>query len=459
MLKNLTIFLIALSIAAAAYPTLLKQCWLPHNDMHEPHASRSTLQIDVHVGTADGLSAELDRRSLEYPEYTAFITGPSRCAASISYLPNGRVHMSAHPRVNGTYVLHVTHEFRSIEGESELCSGSGCAADHAGANMSTVLASVALNYTGEEVLQFTFDVEQILGKEIEENDRKLQYANKGCWRPSSDFADLVVPAQHAGLEWLWQPDHLDAPVFKTASQMRALLNQTGNVLFIGDSLMRTTFQAFVDVALDYQFPYHGIREKWCGRNGTQHFGGLGSLTIDGNGCHSGHASFSLSLGANNVTLSYLAMWYSSQTTLDILVDAGLLDNFSHVFINYGLHDVSMYTRDRFQVHLTARLERLAASRGRMATPRNIVYLGMWAQRLSKKPVDWIWSGSHKRTEVFLEVMRTTARQNNIPFIDTYTMTLPMLEFNADGVHYDERVTRALAMLLASVMTGGQGNSE
>ena len=136
-------------------------------------------------------------------------------------------------------------------------------------------------------------LEQIFVKEIGENDRKLQCANNGCWRPSSD---LVVPAQHAGLEWLWQPDHLDAPVFKTAPQMRALLNQTGNVLFIGDWLMRTTFQAFVDVALDYQFPYHGIREKWCGRNGTQHFGGLGSLTIDGNGCHSGHASFLLSLG-------------------------------------------------------------------------------------------------------------------------------------------------------------------
>jgi hypothetical protein len=61
-----------------------------------------------------------------------------------------------------------------------------------------------------------------------------------------------------------------------------------------------------------------------------------------------------------VTLSYLAMWYSSQTSLDTLVDAGLLENYSHVFINYGLHDISMYTTDRFQVHLKSRLERLSA---------------------------------------------------------------------------------------------------
>ncbi len=85
---------------------------------------------------------------------------------------------------------------------------------------------------------------------------------------------------------------------------------------------------------------------------------------------------------------------------------------------------------------------------------NIVNLGLWAQRLSKKPVDWIWSGSHKRTEAFVEAMRTTAFQSGIPFNDTYAMTLPMLEFNVDGVHFNERVTRALAMLLTSVMTEG-----
>jgi hypothetical protein len=352
-------FLIAFSTVAAVHSSQLQRCWLPHNDLHGPHANLSTLQINVRVGN-DGLSAELNPRSVQYPEYTAFVTGPSRCAAKISYLLNGRVHVSARPRVNGTYVLHLAEEFRSIEGASELCSGSICTADQAGTNMSTVLASVALNYTGEEVLRFSFEVEHnLLSKEAKKNDRQ-QFANTGCWRPASDFADLIVPAQHAGLEWLWQPDPLDAPVFKTPTQMWAVLNQTGNVLFIGDSLVRTTFQAFVDVALNYQFPYHGIREKWCGRNGTQHFKGLGSLTIDGNGCHSGNASFSLLLGEKNVTLSYLAMWYSSQTSLDTLVDAGLLENYSHVFINYGLHDISMYTTDRFQVHLKSRLERLSA---------------------------------------------------------------------------------------------------
>ena len=54
----------------------------------------------------------------------------------------------------------------------------------------------------------------------------------------------------------------------------------------------------------------------------------------------------------------------------------------------------------------------------------------------------------------MEAMRTTAFQSGIPFIDTYAMTLPMLEFNVDGVHFDERVTRPLAMLLTSGMTGG-----
>lgn len=410
---------------------------MPHDKSRRQHSDQGNLQIDI---GADRLGTTLDPRSLEHPEYTAFITGPSRCAATILYLPNGRVHMLAHPRANGTYVVHVIQEFRSIQDAGKLCSGGSCSSDCASANMSAVVASVALNYTGREIMQITFSH---LSQETEGKSRQSQpfASNAGCWRPSSNFANLILPAKHAGLEWLWQPDHLHVPIFKTAPQMRAALKQTGDILFIGDSLMRTTFQAFVDVALDYQFPYHGIREKWCGLNRTQFFDGLGALTIAGDGCWSGNGTFSLFLEEKNVTLSYLPIFNAGQTTIDALVDAGLLEKYRHVFINYGLHDISMYSKDRFQTLLQSRLERLSASRARMQTPCKITYLGLWAQRLSKKPIDWIWSGSHKRTEAFLDVMRTTAVQNGIPFIDTYAMTLPMLEYNVDGVHFDEHVTR------------------
>jgi hypothetical protein len=92
----------------------------------------------------------------------------------------------------------------------------------------------------------------------------------------------------------------------------------------------------------------------------------------------------------------------------------------------------------------------------MARSCNIVYLGLWAQRLSKKPIDWVWAGSHKRTMAFIDAMKTAAFQSGILYVDTYNMTLPMIELsNHDGIHFDARVTRAIAMLLPSFMEGGQ----
>lgn len=299
---------------------------LEHHSMTKAQMKRnnpnSVLSIDIYVE--------------ESPEFSAYIIGPSLCAVSVSYMPKeGKVHMSAHTRVNGTYVLNILEEFRSMDGEGELCLPSArCLPSEAGlclpsscpvnrTDMSSILARVVLNYTGREVLQYTFDVD--LSKQTKITNPKCQLdqaANSGCWRLNTDFPDLTGPANHAGQKWLWQPDYLDVPIFMTASQMRAILNGTGDILFIGDSSIRTTYQAFIDVAIDFQYPWHAIGNNWCGFNGTQHFPGLGDLLINGEGCWTGNVTFTLILEEKNVTLSYLPIFLSKHTTLDVLVDAG-----------------------------------------------------------------------------------------------------------------------------------------
>jgi hypothetical protein len=40
------------------------------------------------------------------------------------------------------------------------------------------------------------------------------------------------------------------------------------IAFLGDYFMRTNFQAFVDIAVNYTSLYPGINHDWCGQNIT-----------------------------------------------------------------------------------------------------------------------------------------------------------------------------------------------
>jgi hypothetical protein len=45
-------------------------------------------------------------------------------------------------------------------------------------------------------------------------------------------------------------------------------------------------------------------------------------------------------------------------------------------------------------------------------------------------------------------MRQITHELSVRFIDTFDMTLSMLDANKDGVHFNESVTRSIAMLMA-----------
>jgi hypothetical protein len=75
--------------------------------------------------------------------------------------------------------------------------------------------------------------------------------------------------------------------------------------FIGDSLVRTTFQAFVDMATNYTFPYKSIGSHWCRQTSLKPFPDGVEFRFHGDGCWSGNATIDLALDGWNATLHYL----------------------------------------------------------------------------------------------------------------------------------------------------------
>lgn len=53
--------------------------------------------------------------------------------------------------------------------------------------------------------------------------------------------------------------------------------------------------------------------------------------------------------------------------------------------------------------------------------------------------------------LFIAAMKEVTQELGVPFVDTFDMTLPVLDECRDGVHFRESVTRVLAMLLLKNM--------
>jgi hypothetical protein len=62
-----------------------------------------------------------------------------------------------------------------------------------------------------------------------------------------------------------------------------------------------------------------------------------------------------------------------------------------------------------------------------------------------------WSGSHTRARAFIEAMKTVCMEQDVPYLDTFDMSLSVSEACRDGVHYNESVTRVVSMRLLDQM--------
>jgi lysophospholipase L1-like esterase len=280
-----------------------------------------------------------------------------------------------------------------------------------------------------------------------------KYCSDGYWlrrrHPAIDTSSSML-AEQAGLPWLWHSECCPTePLMATPTEMGKLLGRGIKVAYLGDSLMRTTFQAFIDIATNYSSPFSGITTSWCKKNVSKLvINDQGELSIFGDGCWSGGANFTTFTGNSHSTLTYYDRHHSGQSVNDILSETETLD---WIFVNYGLHDIGMFTIEQFKANLRDRLMQLKSRRTETGRPSNLVYVGLWAQNVARKPIGWKWSGSNTRASDFIKAMKEVNSELNVPFIDTYHMTLPVLDANRDGVHFNESVTRTIAMLMMKGM--------
>jgi hypothetical protein len=280
-----------------------------------------------------------------------------------------------------------------------------------------------------------------------------KYCSDGYWLrhryPTINTSSSLL-AEQAGLPWLWHSNCCPTePLMVTPTEMVKLLGSGIKVACLGDSLMRTIFQAFIDIATDYTSPFPGITTSWCKKNVSNlAINDRAELSIFGDGCWSGGANLTTFGSNSNSTLTYYDRHHSGQSVSDILSEAEPLD---WIFVNYGLHDIGMFTLEQFKANLRDRLTELKSRRTKTGRPSNLVYVGLWAQNIAKKPIGWKWSGSNTRASDFIKAMKEVSTELNIPFIDTYHMTLPVLDANRDGVHFNESVTRTIAMLMIKNM--------
>lgn len=235
------------------------------------------------------------------------------------------------------------------------------------------------------------------------------------------------------------------------------------IVFVGDSLMRNVFNAFADIAVDYELPFHGMKSYWC-RSTKSHFKKSGRWELELLGTYpswfgkwwcgeQGGANLNLTIGNQSAQLTYLTSGLSADTPKDPILRVLGNYSFDAVFVNYGLHDSSEYSLGEFERHITRRMSNLSdvqASRG-----VKVYFLGMWAQRPLRKPAAWKWAGSHTRVLDFIRITRQVAARYGIEYIDIYGMTLPLMEFNEDGIHFLPEVNRPIAMLLAEILRAGR----
>lgn len=164
--------------------------------------------------------------------------------------------------------------------------------------------------------------------------------------------------------------------------------------------MRTIFQAFVDITMDYTLPFHGIGTSWCRTNAT----GIiplsrGTLSIFRDGCWSGGANVTVHTGKTDSVLTYYDRHHSGVPATEVFSEN---DSFDWIFVSYRLHDISMFSVEEYATNLKQRLTELQCWRNGTGKPPKLVYLGLWAQNMVEKPLQWKWSASNTRAASLLQ---------------------------------------------------------
>jgi hypothetical protein len=386
------------------------------------------------------------------PEIVVTVEGESRSSGTIEVVDGGYLY---HMIVGepGEHRLVATIEFLDVTGISQI-NQTMREREH--------LRSFQ-HHNSTVVLKHNFSV--LPGKPslmMPPFDCKPQTLLEGSWLISSKFSILMQPANHSGLPWLWKPHSCSNPVFQSPQDFRNGLKKFKRIMFVGDSLMRNVFNAIADLAVNYELPFHGMKSHWC-RTNQSHYYKSGSWELELLGKHKswfgkswcgeqGGANLNMTLENKNVQLTYLTSGFSADTPRDPILSVLANYTFDCLVVNYGLHDVSKYSLDEFEHHISQRMSKLSDIQRTRGV--RVFFLGMWAQRPLRKPIAWKWTGSHTRVLDFIRITKKAATMYNVEYIDMYGMTLSLLEFNQDGIHFLPEVNRPIAMILSEFIGAG-----
>lgn len=355
------------------------------------------------------------------------------------------------PPYAGDYVCTITLEYADVIGvtESFVVRGAEVFVDH-------------WPHLGSNILYHTFTVKEPTDGLAERTPCiGFQKNMEGYWIDASvehpDTESWSNISHEVGM--IWQPLECRLDFLGEETAIKLLAGR--KIALLGDSMMRTTFQAIIEILTSGKNPYKGQYpgvDKWCGRHVSNLRIGKGILNIFGDGCHGGGATFILP--DTHTELHYFSSFQAIHPVIRKFVDG--LDALFHkqsydlILAGYGLHDVnypiSTFHSDMFRVTDSLR----SVHEG------PILFLGVWAQNIARKPIEWKWSGSHTKTRaVDVSTQFHTSRVPGFSYIHSFDMMYSRIDETSDGVHYTIRSTLPLANLiihdLGLLLVGSHGS--
>ena len=264
------------------------------------------------------------------------------------------------------------------------------------------------------------------------------------------------------------------------------------VLFIGDSLVRGLFLAFVDILSDYSLPSNIIGNELCRNRPGRSFrlnhtasregaeggpsgeapGGAASERASHPGpnsdslpetppvvliCHKDDSAVSMSAELEGRRragrIDYMPAPFADAGTANQIASVLLHGEdtadlpYTDAVVNFGLHDVNNgVAHDAVTQRLRPVVDALVRC---LPAASRTLWLGLWASNGDKKPYEYRWSSSHSFAARYMEATTGELARVGIPQLHTYDMSLALQEANLDGVHYSIKLTRPIAHLVAN----------
>ena len=392
-----------------------------------PMSTETPVSVTILLGNATALTW------MELADFYVVLRGPATLALPIHSLTPGRYVASGRVPEPGVYNMTVTLLFPDASGIWHTSTDR----NHRPPSMS--------------VFPVTFANQQLWNVSLAVSGPSPS-SNKGVACAFDAYTDGAwVPTGDAAFPLRWAPFACDLPGLQAARLRLAL--QGRRVAFVGDSQARAMLMAAVHLltGFDPAWPFVDIRTQWHSGPPNASFVspfqntslGPGHFTVfGGDGQWSGGAAyeFAADSSAPGTVLEYYA--YAD------LGHRGWEGHFPRraydaVVLGLGVHGTQM----ALHVYQREVARALGVVRDRLPPGRPIVYMNPWARHLAAMPKLWRWAGGGVKMSLVEEVGRFVSVERRVMPLNFHYMTVPVLQYSPDGMHYTSEVAVPMAHLV------------